>query len=234
MPERFRNPILILAILSALVPCGCGQRMAGTTSTAENTVTGVALLPDGRPASGASVSARSSVVVMSRNLVPTSRLISYVSADSKGHFLLPRPDDEGFYLEIRTRGAADSSAISWYREFPAASPVQLPLGEFSLDSSIEIRGTLTAAKGGWTTRAWVGIPGTDLFRAVSPGPDGMRGAFSLPGAPASARSVVVYLEPESQVQQDNIPLPVDSIAISVPGPGKVRDAGELIFHVGVR
>lgn len=230
MPRLFRIPILGLAIAAALAPCGCGQRVAGTTTTAENTISGMAMLPDGRPAAGAVVAARASVVVLSRNAVPESRLLALVNADSAGKFLLPLPRDERFYLEIRSTSLADSATVSRYQEFSASTPVQIALGRFTLDSAVEIRGTLAVEKGVWNTRAWVGISGTDLFRAVSPEPGAVRVPFSLPGAPASARSLVVYLEPSSPVQQNSNPVPVDSIAIPIAGSGPVRDVGEIRFQ----
>jgi hypothetical protein len=43
------------------------------------------------------------------------------------------------------------------------------------------------------------------------------------------RSLVVYLEPTGPVQHNN-PVPVDSIAVTLSGSGRIRDVGLVVFQ----
>jgi hypothetical protein len=221
MRERYRS----LALASLLIAAGCGQRLAGTSTTTENTLTGVAMLPDGRPAAGAVVAARSPEVVLSRSHVPLARLLAQSTADSAGRFSLPLPRGEAYYLEVR-RG----DSVSWYRQFAPDTARALALGTVYLEPTVEVKGTVRPENGPWETRAWVGIAGTDLFRAVDPTDDPAGAAFSLTAAPAAAHALVVYDEPMVQTQASDVPVAVDSVAYS--GKGQTRIVGQVLFHPG--
>lgn len=227
MLDRSRILAALSLVAAAALLAACGQLMAGTSTTAENTVTGVARMPGGGPAAGARVAARGEAVVLSRGRAPEARLLAQAAADSTGRFSLPVPKGVKFYLEIRP---SDSSSVSWFRDFTGPAPAALALGQVTLEPTVMVKGTLRDAKGNWNTRAWIGVAGTDLFRAVSSPAESAAVAFSLPAAPAGARALAIYVEPMTQGQDPDRPLPVDTA--SYPGGGPVREAGEILFGLG--
>jgi hypothetical protein len=226
MLDRFR----ILLAFPLLCAAGCGLRVAGTSTSTENTIAsnylgGTITLPDGSAAAGAVVSVRSAIVVLTRSHVPTARLLAQTTADSTGTFTAPLPCDQVFFLEIRS-----GDSVSWYKEYPRITQSTLGLGKLTLEPTVEVKGTLRPDSGHWNTRAWIGIAGTDLFRPLAPTADSAGAAFSLPAAPAGAHALVVYDEPMIQAEQTDVPIPVDSIGYS--GTGPTRDVGQIRFHPG--
>ncbi|MDB5051517.1 MAG: hypothetical protein JWO30_4588 [Fibrobacteres bacterium] len=227
---------LHLSVL-CLLAAGCSDRLAGTSTTAENTVTGTAMLPGGLPAAGAVVSARSAQVVLARNRVPQSLLIGLAYADSSGRFELKLPGAMPFYLEIRrvpkVPAAADSFPESWFHEFPDSSSKPRRLGELLLEKSILLQGRLRPLEKPWVTRAWVGIAGTDNFRSLDPAQPGVADtagvAFTLSEAPFQAHRLAIYAEPEVSVDQLDEPLPTEGFEFPLLDAQGFRDVGVIPF-----
>ena len=234
-PLPFPRPFVrLLPFLGILTMAGCFDRVAGTSTTAENTITGVARLPGGGPAAGALVSARAPAVILSRNRVPESRLLGLTYTDSLGRFQVKLPKAEACFLEIRRvpTGPADSATApreTWFGAFPIPTSEPRDLGALNLAPPGTVRGTLRTEGGPPVGRVWIGLEGTDNFgvAVAQTGVDSAGMMFSLKDVPAGPHKLVVWVEPAISIDLVDLEVPVDSVKAFTAAPGGADDLGTV-------
>ncbi len=227
-------PLTMVALL--LIAVGCADRLSGTSTTTENTIAGIAMLPAGGAAVGAEVVARSSVVLLTKDHVPTPQVLARTVADTAGVFSLKLPPGTTrYYLEIRRIIPVDTSmgpapVVSWLREFPTIDQKPAALGTVYLEPTSVVHGRLRPQGGEWNTRVWIGIAGTDGYHAILPVADTAGAEFTLADVPAGAGRLSLYVEPMIQIDQVDKPIPTDTVELVGIASGKVREVGTLPFQ----
>jgi hypothetical protein len=219
-----------------LTQCLMDDKHAGTSTSAENTISAVARMPGGGPAPGAVVQARTGKTVVSRYGVPESRLIGFAVADGQGRFKLALADTEAFFLEVKAK-ALDSVSLPdsfppvFFRLYAGKVKGDTSLGTLDLLKSGSFQGRLQPDSGTFPKAVWIGIRGTDNFVKVeakagaAPGlPFGLREVYPGPNPlailiPAEVGIATVDLHPHE----------VDSVPPASAQTGAVTDLGVISF-----
>jgi hypothetical protein len=234
------HPSLRLAALSLLacmmcLHCVFDDRLGGTSTTAENTITGVAMLPGGGPAAGAAVYARTEKVVLGPNRVPESKLIGFALAGKDGRFTLTVPDAESFTLEIKRREFDDVEGGHpfpevYFRTFRDSLPALTALGNLDLAKSGSLSGRLIVPPDKEDT--WIGIPGTGNFvRVPTPLGKDSSSVFTLNEVPSGTHSLVVFKPSEVAGTGTASVVGGDTVGTAEVRPETVEDVGTLTITV---
>jgi hypothetical protein len=223
-----------------LTQCLMDDKHAGTSTSAENTISAVARLPGGGPAAGAVVHARTGKTVVSRYGVPESRLIGFAVADGQGRFKLALADTDAFFLEVKAK-AADTLALPdsfppvFFRQYAGKAMGKgkgdSSLGTLDLLKSGSFQGRLQPDSGAFPKAVWIGIRGTDNFVKVE------AKAGAAPGLPFGLREVYPGLNPLAILIPAEVgiatvdlhPHEVDSVPPASAQTGAVTDLGVISF-----
>lgn len=197
MPRISRNSLLKwipVVWCAALAACWTGERVSGSSTTQENTVQGIAVLADGRPAFGASVRARTGRLENSTG-GPSWTEVDGTLADTNGAFTLTVPDDTGFYLEIRER-PADSLHPPVYAEiffsrFEKNIGGGRQLGTLRMTTSGALKGLLVDSTGKAPQGLWLGVEGIPGLVQLVSRPDSTGSPFQLSGLPPGKHTLIL-------------------------------------------
>jgi hypothetical protein len=230
-----RMAALTLLACIMCMHCVFDDRLGGTSTTAENTITGVAMLPGGGPAAGAAVYARTQEVVLGANRVPESRLIGFALAGKDGRFTLTVPATRRFSVEIKRREFDDVEGGHpfpevYFRDFQDSLPAMTALGNVGLAKSGSLSGRLIAPPGKLDT--WIGIPGTGNFVRVSaPAGKDSASAFTLNEVHSGTHPLVVFVPPEVVGTGTAGTVDGDTVGTAEVRPETVEDVGTLTITV---
>jgi hypothetical protein len=245
MFESFFRRALVLV---ALVCAGCifDSRRAGTSTTTENTITGMARLSNGLPAAGATVSLRTGLVKLSDNRVPASQVLATGVAGEDGAFELEIPELRGFFLEVRAsvvdssidfvsgmndpRQAGPFRTEIFFREFDRALAGDSAMGSVALAPAASAFGSLEV-ESAWAGQAvWIGVPGTDAFTRIDiPATGGSSVPFALYGIPVGKHPLVLVVPGEVGTASNLQFVKADTLGTASAGPGARVDMGTLVL-----
>lgn len=225
--ERFPRLILLAALLCA--GCILDGRRSGTSTTTENTLTGVARLPDGSAAAGASIQARSAQVRLTDDKVPASQLIASAVAGPDGSFRLAVPDTLAFFLEIEAVDTGSNTEIH-FRKFGEPLARDTALGNIVLEPASRIFGRLAADRSWAGESIWIGIPGTGRFTRLDfPATGDSSVPFLLDRVPSGEIPLVLVRPDEATISGNGLVVAADSLATVSTAPGAAGNAGTLTF-----
>ena len=226
------------AFVALLGGCLLGPR-AGTSTTTENTIAGVARLADGSAASGASVSVRTSDISLTKDNTPVATVLAFAVAGSDGAFSLTVPGKAGYFVEIEAT-VQDSVGIPqmagpvsaphseiWFREFDRSPEKLTALGNVDLEPAATVSGRLEAYSD-WAGQAvWIGVPGTGRFTRLDfPAIGDSSVAFILDRVPPGDNPLVLVVPGEPGVSSTGFVQPYALGSAKVP-PGGSGDVGIL-------
>lgn len=234
-------PRVYLSFAIAAILCGCllGPR-AGTSTTTENTLTGVARLAGGGAAAGASVTARSTDINLSGDKIPSSKVLASAVAGPDGGFTLDVPGRLGFYLEIEAvvhdsmrivqAGSGDGSEI-WFREFDPPADTLTELGEVRLEPAATVFGRLES-DGDWAGQSvWIGIPGTGRFTRLDfPATGDSSVAFILERVPPGDQPLVLVVPGDVVIAGNAQTVDADTLGTAKAVPGTSSNVGTLTLR----
>lgn len=170
------NPLLLCLALA-----GC----YGTSTDTENTMTGVALLADGRPAAGAVLAIRSRELVVSPQGIPSWKALFTRTADAQGRFFeVSLPKDREIYLEIRQAPAETSPGHFpqvYFIRYGESQPRPDLLASVTLSPSGSLKGSIGSKTDPLPINCWLGVIGSSAFVKLDSASDSTGHPFRLDG-----------------------------------------------------
>ena len=191
--------LALCAVLVGLTVNGCFETgVAGTSTTTGNTISARAMLSDGNPAAGATVSLRLSGFVPPG--VPGFRRGSFskdTTADANGYFEMRVPAELRYFLSVYAGGA---SREGYWRDGLTSSSVLAKTSGANdtvhLQKTGGLSGTVVV---GAADSIWLGFPGTSHFTRLQ-----ANGSFTLDSLPPGSHGLRIFRSNSGAVQSVDV------------------------------
>jgi hypothetical protein len=193
--RKLRTDWLNLLLPLCLAASGCDT---GTSTDTTNTLTGVVKAPDGSPAAGAWVTARSGDLQFGDQGGAAWNVLGEVRADDQGRFTLPLHVHEDIYLEASTEASMDL----FFTRYPMDSlPKGGSLGELKLAFPGTLRVRIADSSLQEYSSLWVGAVGFPVFSSAGRPDDSGGVTFDLQSVPGGMLEIrIIAIPPDGNGQ----------------------------------